>query len=309
MSAITVEDLTKRFGDRLAIEELSFDVAVGEVFGFLGPNGAGKTTTVRILSTLLHPTSGRAEVAGIPVGDATAQALRQRIGVLTESPGLYLKLSVYDNLEYFAGLYGFRRREAKERIARALETVGLTDRSHELAGTLSKGLRQRAALARTLLSEPAVLFLDEPTQGLDPAAAVEVRELIEQMRAREVTVFLTTHHLEEADRVCDRVAILNTRLVALGSPEELRRRLSHRSIEVRLVSPLESPASVFAHVPGIGEWQSQDGRYLIEAPDPEHVIPSLTRALVSAGADVLAIGEVRRSLEQAYLELLEEHHE
>ena len=179
-AAIQVSHLTKVFGGRTAVSDVSFSVAGGEVFGFLGPNGAGKTTTVRILGTLISPTSGSATVAGIPVGPAGAAEIRQRISVMPESPGLYQRLTVTENLEYFVRLYGLPRREA--RISEALAAVGLSDRAHDLAGSLSKGLRQRAALARSLLNEPAVMFLDEPTSGLDPVAAHEVLGLIDALR-------------------------------------------------------------------------------------------------------------------------------
>ncbi len=209
-AAIEVSHLTKVFGGRTAVSDVSFSVASGEVFGFLGPNGAGKTTTVRILATLISPTAGSAMVAGIPVGPGGAAQIRQRISVMPESPGLYQRLTLTENLDYFARLYGLPRRQ--ERITEALAAVGLADRAHDLAGSLSKGLRQRAALARSLLNEPAVMFLDEPTSGLDPVATHEVHGLITGLRDRGVTVFLTTHRLEEAERLCDRVAILSTSL-------------------------------------------------------------------------------------------------
>ena len=189
-AAIEVSHLTKVFGGRAAVSDVSFSVAGGEVFGFLGPNGAGKTTTVRILGTLIAPTSGSAVVASIAVGQAGAAEIRQRIAVMPGSPGLYQRLTVTENLDYFARLYGLPRRQA--RITEALAAVGLADRAHDLAGRLSKGLRQRAALARSLLNEPAVMFLDEPTSGLAPVAAHEVHGLIAGLRDRAVTVF--RHH-------------------------------------------------------------------------------------------------------------------
>ena len=215
-AAIEVSRLTKVFAGRTAVSDVSFSVASGEVFGFLGPNGAGKTTTVRILATLISPTAGSAMVAGIPVGPGGAAQIRQRISVMPESPGLYQRLTVTENLEYFASLYGLPRRQ--ERITEALAAAGLADRAHDLAGRLSKGLRQRAALARSLLDEPAVMFLDEPTSGLDPVATHEVHGLIAGLRDRGVTVFLTTHRLEEAERLCDRVAIMSTSLRTIGRP-------------------------------------------------------------------------------------------
>ena len=178
--ALSVDRLTKRFGDRVAFSDVSFEVARGEVFGFLGPNGAGKTTTVRTLGTLLAPTSGSATVAGFALTPENGVEIRRRIAVMPESPGLYLRLSVLENLECFADLYELP--DPRDRIARALRAMDLADRAQDPCGTLSKGLRQRVALARALLSEPEVLFLDEPTAGLDPVATREVHELIVGLR-------------------------------------------------------------------------------------------------------------------------------
>ena len=179
------------------------------MFGFLGPNGAGKTTTVRTLGTLIAPSSGAATVAGIPLTPENGVEIRRRISIMPESPGLYLRLSVLENLQCFAELYEVAH--PGDRIARALRAVDLTDRANDACRALSKGLRQRVALARALLSDPEVLFLDEPTAGLDPVASRDVHRLIDELRRPGVTIFLTTHRLEEAERLCDRVAILTRR--------------------------------------------------------------------------------------------------
>jgi ABC-2 type transport system ATP-binding protein len=306
-AAIRVAGLTKQYGIRTAFRDLTFEVGAGEVFGFLGPNGAGKTTTVRVLGTLITPTSGTAEVAGVPVSASTGPEVRGRIAVMPESPGLYLRLTVYDNLEYFSGLYGIPRAQTKDRVMHALDTVGMASRAGDFAGGLSKGLRQRAGLARTLLSDPKVLFLDEPTSGLDPVATREVRELVEGLRTHGVTVFLTTHRLEEAERLCDRIAIINTTLRVIGRPEDLRRELFESALEVRTASPLADPAAVLGGVPGVEAWHEEgDGAYRVTAPDLRAVTPALTRALVGAGADVLRVAEVERSLEDVYLQLVNE---
>ncbi|HXP54942.1 MAG TPA: ABC transporter ATP-binding protein [Streptosporangiaceae bacterium] len=309
-AAIEVSHLSKTFGDRMAVDDVSFSVARGEVFGFLGPNGAGKTTTVRILGTLISATAGSATVAGIAVGPAGAARIRQRISVMPESPGLYLRLTVTENLEYFARLYGLPGRAA--RIREALAAVGLSDRAHVLAGGLSKGLRQRVALARTLLNDPAVMFLDEPTSGLDPVAAHEVHDLITTLRDRGVTIFLTTHRLEEAERLCDRVAIMNTSLRTIGRPAELRRRLFARSLDVTTAAPMAEPDRVFGGLPGVRGWQpggpADGGRagYALSVSSVAQAAPAVTRALVAAGADVLSIAESRHTLEDVYLELVGE---
>ncbi|MGH8873935.1 MAG: ATP-binding cassette domain-containing protein, partial [Acidimicrobiia bacterium] len=295
-------------GTLRALDGISFEVRAGEVFGFLGPNGAGKTTTVRVLATLLAPTSGAAEVAGMEVTPGNGPEVRRRISVMPETPGLYLKLSVRENLEFFAGLYGLPSRGVPAGIEESLAAIGLEDRADDLAGSLSKGLRQRAALARALLPAPAVLFLDEPTTGLDPAAAVKVRELIGGLRERGHTVFLTTHRLAEAEQLCDRVAILNTRLRSVGRPDELRKSLFRSALEVRVAQPLPDPGRLFGGIPGVEGWRTGDGAgaYVLEGGDPGKVAPEVARALVGAGADVLHLAEVEHSLEDVYLELIEE---
>jgi ABC-2 type transport system ATP-binding protein len=303
--ALSVHGFSKRFGDRVAFDNISFDIGSGEVFGFLGPNGAGKTTTVRTLSTLIAPTSGSAMVAGIPLTPANGVHIRRRIAVMPESPGLYLRLSVAENLECFADLHEVPQPAA--RIEYALEAVNLTARAKDPCGTLSKGLRQRVALARALLSDPQVLFLDEPTSGLDPVAARDVHELIMRLGQRGTTIFLTTHRLEEAERLCDRVAILNTTLRTIGRPEELRERLFARALAVRTLAPLPDPASVFAGLPAVESWH-RDGPadYIISVTDPDLAAPAVARALVAARADVRSIGESQHSLEDVYLELIDD---
>ncbi len=302
---MSVDRLTKRFGDRVAFEDVSFEIAHGEVFGFLGPNGAGKTTTVRTLGTLIAQSSGSATVAGIPLAPENGVEIRRRIAIMPETPGLYPRLSVLENLECFADLYEVPKPAA--RIERALASVKLTERAHDPCGTLSKGLRQRVALARALLSEPAVLFLDEPTSGLDPVASRDVHELISALGESGVTIFLTTHRLEEAERLCDRVAILNTTLRRIGRPDELRDQLFARTLTVRTLAPLKEPGRVFAGLPEVEGWHPEPpDAYVLSVADHAVAAPALTRALVAAGADVLSISESRHSLEDVYLELIDE---
>jgi ABC-2 type transport system ATP-binding protein len=299
---LSVEGLGKRFGDKVAFADVSFEIGQGEVFGFLGPNGAGKTTTVRTLGTLIAPTSGSAVVAGLPLTPANGAEIRRRIAIVPESPGLYQRLSVRENLECFADLYGTS--DPRERITRVLTAVNLADRADDVSGELSKGLRQRLALARALLADPAVLFLDEPTSGLDPVAAQEVLSLIEGLRRDGVTIFLTTHRLDEAERLCDRVAILNTTLRMTGRPAELRDQLFARTLTARVMSPLVVPGALFTGLPGVEAWRFADGEYQLTVSDVTVAAPAVTRALVSAGADVLSIGESSHSLQDVYLELI-----
>ena len=303
--ALVVDGLGKRFGSRVAFEGVSFEIGYGEVFGFLGPNGAGKTSTVRTLGTLLAPSEGSAIVAGFPLVPDNGVEIRRRIAIMPESPGLYTRLSVLENLECFADLY--ETQDPADRIDHVLRAVNMLDRAHDVCGALSKGLRQRVALARALLSHPEILFLDEPTSGLDPVASREVHELIDGLRQSGVTIFLTTHRLNEAERLCDRIAILSTTLRAIGPPKQLRDELFAKSLAVRTRAPLAEPNRVFTGLPCVDSWHS-DGvaGYLLAVSDPELAAPDVVRALVAAGADVLSIGEARHSLEEVYLELVNE---
>ncbi len=306
--ALLVERLSKRFGDRVAFDDVSFEVGHGEVFGFLGPNGAGKTTMVRTLGTLLSPSAGAAFIGGIPLGPDTGVEIRRRIAIMPESPGLYLRLSVAENLECFADLYQVA--DPTDRVGGVLRAVHLDDRAHDACGSLSKGLRQRVALARALLNDPQVLFLDEPTAGLDPAAARDVHQLITALSQRGVTIFLTTHRLEEAERLCDRVAILNTTLRTTGRPDELPERLFASTLTVRTLLALPDADRVFAGLPAVDGWR-QDGpaTYLLAVSEQAVAAPAVARALVAAGADVLSISQSHHSLEDVYLELIDQDQE
>jgi len=217
---IVTERLSKSFGKLQAVQDLDLRVEAGEVFGFLGPNGAGKTTTVRMLSGLIGPTSGKAWVAGCEVGKQDGD-LRRKVGILTESPGLYDRLSAERNLGFFADLYEVT--DIAAQVERYLRLLGLWDRRHEPVGGFSKGMRQKLAIARAVLHEPQVVFLDEPTSALDPEAARLVREFIGELRAEGRAIVLCTHNLDEADRLCDRIAVFRTRILALDTPAALRR--------------------------------------------------------------------------------------
>jgi ABC-2 type transport system ATP-binding protein len=306
--ALSVEHLSKRFGDRIAFHDVCFEVGHGEVFGFLGPNGAGKTTMVRTLGTLLSPSAGTAFISGTPLTPDNGVEIRRRIAIMPESPGLYLRLSVAENLECFADLYEVP--DPTDRISRALRAVNLADRAHDACGSLSKGLRQRVALARALLSDPQVLFLDEPTSGLDPVATRDVHQLITALSRSGVTIFLTTHRLEEAERLCDRVAILNTTLRTIGRPAQLREQLFAKTLTVTTLTPLAEPDGVFAGLPAVEGWR-QDGpaTYVLSVSEQAVAAPAVTRALVAAGAEVLSINQSHHSLEDVYLELIDQDQE
>jgi ABC-2 type transport system ATP-binding protein len=306
--ALSVHALSKRFGERVAFEDVSFQIDYGEVFGLLGPNGAGKTTTVRTLGTLIAPTAGSAEITGIPLTAENGVEIRRRISIMPESPGLYLRLSVSENLKCFADLYGVH--DPADRIDQVLQAVKLAERSNDACGILSKGLRQRVALARALLSDPRVLFLDEPTSGLDPAAARDVHDLIDGLRQRGVTIILTTHRLGEAERLCDRVGILNRTLLTVGRPDELRDRLFAKTLTVKTLAPLAKPGRVFDGIPGLDSWRSDgESTYVLAVSNPQAAAPAVARALVATDADVLSLAESRHTLEDVYLELIDHDHE
>jgi ABC-2 type transport system ATP-binding protein len=263
---------------------------------------------VRTLGTLIVPSDGSATVAGITLEPANGVEIRRRIAIMPESPGLYERLSVAENLECFADLYEVT--DPNTCIARALDAVRLADRAGDPCGALSKGLRQRVALARALLTSPEILFLDEPTAGLDPVASREVHELIAGLRDEGVTIFLTTHRLEEAERLCDRVAILNRTLRTVGSPAELRDRLFAKTLTVATLTPLPDPGGMLEGLPGVESWRrTGDAAYALTVSDPNVAAPAITRALVAAGADVLSIGESKHTLEDVYLELFDENPE
>jgi ABC-2 type transport system ATP-binding protein len=299
---LKTDKLTKRFGGKLAVDGLTLEVKSGEVFGFLGPNGAGKTTTIRMLSALIEPSGGEAWVAGLKLG-AQNKAIRSRVGILTESPGLYDRLGVASNLEFFAALYDVR--DIPGQVEKYLRMLGLWEKRFDPAGTLSKGMRQKLAIARALLHEPEVLFLDEPTSSLDPEAARLVREFLATLRQEGRTIFLCTHNLDEADRLCDRIAVFDTHLLALDTPTALRRSLYGRTVVFHLTRNDQRFADCLDGFDFVHHVQSMDNKLVVTLDSPETQNPALVRALVQAGAEVQFVGEVRRTLEDVYLQLVE----
>lgn len=303
MPVIEAHNLSKRFGQRLAVDGLSLDVEEGEVLGFLGPNGAGKTTTIRLLSGIIGPSSGSAVVAGLHP-DREPEKLHEVIGLLTESAGFYDRLTARRNLEYFAGFY--TGLQVDSQVEKYLKLTGLWERQRDRVGTFSKGMKQRLALARALLHEPRVLFLDEPTAGLDPEAAQEVRQMIKRLGSEGRTIFLSTHNLAEAEYLCRRIAIIRTRLLALDTPGDLRQRLFRRRVVVRLEAvPAALPDIVrrLGFVTGI----MQEGNELqVDLTDPDRNRPELVKGIVEAGGRVLEVSEKQHSLEEVYLSLMKE---
>ncbi|HNT76578.1 MAG TPA: ABC transporter ATP-binding protein [Anaerolineae bacterium] len=298
---IHTENLTKQFNTVLAVDRLTLDIAEGEVFGFLGPNGAGKTTTVRMLTTLIGPTSGAATINGHQVG-RDDQAIRRIVGILTESPGLYDNLSAEHNLHIYASLYEVA--DAAGQIEKYLRLFDLWERRFDPTATYSKGMKQKLAIARALLHEPRVLFLDEPTSGLDPEAARLVRESIAGLRKEGRTIFLCTHNLDEADRLCDRIGVFKTRMLVMDTPARLRSQLFGRRVVFHLRQADDAMAAAVARLPFVQAAQTVENKVLVTLDDPEVHNPDIVRALVGLGADVQFVGELRRSLEDVYLQLM-----
>ncbi|MBA2299221.1 MAG: ABC transporter ATP-binding protein [Chloroflexi bacterium] len=302
--ALRAVGLGRRFGDRWAVRGIDLEVRRGEVLGLLGPNGAGKTTTVRLLTALIEPTEGTASVDGFDVRERP-EDVRSRVGILTETPGLYDKLSATANLDFFGRLYGLDAAARAKRIERYLRVFGLWERRDDVTGAFSKGMKQKLAIARALLHDPSVVFLDEPTAALDPEAAFIVREAIETLRRAGRTIVLATHNLDEADRLCDRIAFVRAGLVMVASPAELRGSLGQRSLVIRLASG-PSPATLEAlrGLDGVGAVDAVDGVLRLDAPDPESIAPAAVRALVTAGGEIVEVRIERTSLEQIYFDVM-----
>ena len=302
---IETEALTRRFGDTLAVEGLTLSVGEGEVFGLLGPNGAGKTTTVRMLAGLIGATSGTVRVAGLdPAVPAQATQVRALVGVLPEDAGLNPELSPTRTLEFYGRLYRVPPRVRAERSEQLLTMLGLWDHRDQPAATFSKGMKQRLALARALIHDPQVLFLDEPTANLDPEGAAVVRQVITGLRDQHRTIVLNTHHLEEADRLCDRVGVLSTSLVAVGAPAELRRSLWGARTVVELVEVTEPVLAALRIVDPVLVVDPDGRTVTVHVTDPTAENPGLVAAVVAAGGRIRFVTESRPTLEDVYLRIV-----
>jgi ABC-2 type transport system ATP-binding protein len=298
---IAAAHLTRRFGGRTVVDDLSIDVARSEIVALLGPNGAGKTTTMRMLAGLIAPTSGTVTIDGVAQNRTSGGMLRQRIGFLTESPGLWDRLTIRENLEVYAKLYGLA--DAGRAVRRSLDTFGLADRASTRTAELSKGMRQKVALARALLHGPPILLLDEPTSGLDPEIRRTVRLLLAERRSEGCAILVSTHNLDEAERIADRVAVLHGRLLALDRPDVLRQRLTTGRVAVRVGG---DPAALIPAARTFDPEASADGASLTVALDDlQRDTPRLVSALVAAGAAVIEVRPEMPALEDVYLHLME----
>lgn len=299
---IFAEGLGRIFGSYVAVENINVDIKQGEIFGILGPNGAGKTTTLRLLTGLVGPTSGRAEVAGVDVAK-NPDLVRQKVGILTETPGLYARLDALENLRFFADVYGVDNADVK--IRAYLERFGLWERRREPVGSFSKGMRQKLAIARAVLHDPQVVFLDEPTSALDPESSRIVHELIVELRQRGATVVLCTHHLDEAEKLCDRIGVLRKTLLHVDTPVALRRKLYGHFIELDTREPLsEETRARLVAMQGVKLAASNGTRVELSVGDVESTVPQLIAMLVNDGVAILRVAEKARSLEDVYFELL-----
>ncbi|MCD6210215.1 ABC transporter ATP-binding protein [Methanosarcinales archaeon] len=311
---IEVQNLTKTFNGKTVLKDVSFEVKEGEIFGYLGPNGAGKTTTLRIILGLLNPTSGNAFVMGQNLGLGENEALRNKVGVLLEDDGVYDRLSAYENLDYYAQLYGLSDRiERKRRIRELLESVGLSDRINDKVGRFSKGMRRKLALARAIVHEPEVLFLDEPSSGLDPEAQIMVRDLILQLSEEMgVTIFLNSHDLDEVQRICTKIAILQSgEIKAHDTVKNLREKMDKPRVEITLSDSKDAEKALnilnSLDFVSVSDCERDDSR--ITAVIRNEKSSTILSVLMRNGIVVEEIKWVTKSLEDVYLDIVQKGRE
>lgn len=305
MKIIDVVNLTKKYGKRIAIENVSFDASKGEVLGLLGPNGAGKTTTMRILAGYMPPTSGKIRIAGYDLLEQSLE-IRKITGYLPETVPLYTDMSVFDYLEFMAKIRGIKHPDG--RIEEIVELLKLSDRIDSFIGNLSKGLRQRVGLAQALIHDPQIIILDEPTIGLDPAQIIDVRNII-QMLGKEKCVIFSTHILSEAQQICDRVLIINKgHIVAEDTTDQLRSRLTgSRRVKVHLQSNSASACNVLSSIRGVQNINIIGDNYLeFDMPGSLDVRPEVFKKLIDNNIDLLELSISGLSLEEIFLELTKE---
>jgi ABC-2 type transport system ATP-binding protein len=299
-AAIAVHNITKRYGAVTAVNNISFEVRGGEFFGFLGPNGAGKTTTVRILTGVIEADDGVALIKGSGAGSLKA---KQIAGVVPEMANAYIDFSGWDNLMLMADLYGVASGQAKERSRTLLKSLGLFERKDSLVKTYSKGMRQRLILGMALVTDPQVLFLDEPTSGLDVQSTRLIKDLLRSLNAAGKTIFLTTHDMDEANQLCDRVAIINKgQIVAVDAPEKLRTATRGRnSVEVSFSSGVDSES--LAQLPGAKELEKVGDKYRLYTDNPGELVAVLVEYSRAAGLKIVTLNMLAPSLEDAFVAL------
>ena len=298
---IDAENLTKNFGEVTAVDGLTFHIDEGEVFGFLGPNGAGKTTTIRMLCCLISKTSGTASIGDYKVGNpADSLQIRKMIGLVPDNVGLYNELSAYENLDFYGKLYECPALKRKENIEHFLKMLGLWEKKDVAAGTFSKGMKQKLAITRALIHEPKILFLDEPTASLDPESSKTVRDFILELKQEKRTIFLNTHNLDEAQRICDRIGILKTRLLTIGTPAQLKESLGGVKVGIKLTQVTDAIVSAVSKVTK-RRVEVSDNSLIIDAPSADADNSEIIAAIVSADGHIQLITEITPTLEDVYL--------
>jgi ABC-2 type transport system ATP-binding protein len=301
---LTTSRLAKRFGDRVAVDDVSFHVAPGETYGLLGPNGAGKTTTIRMVCGLLQPDAGSVVVAGQPVGP-TSIAAKALIGYVPQDIALYPDLTARENLRFFGRLYKLRGRELDRRVGKVLELIELTDRARDRVESFSGGMKRRLNVGAALLHEPTLLVLDEPTVGVDPQSRHAVLESVRGFGAAGLAVLYTTHYMEEAERICDRVGIIDHgRLVAEGTRRELVARLGqHDRITLSAIGPLDELVVACRAIAGVGRADVSDGQVQLVADEGRRLLPAVMDAAERSGTPVRAVEVTEPDLEAVFLHL------
>jgi len=301
---IDAEKLTRMFGDFTAVDNLTLHVNEGEVFGFLGPNGAGKTTTMRMLSCLISKTSGEATISGYDISDEEdALKIRKLIGLIPDNVGLYNELSAYDNLDFYGKLYECPEKQRKENIEYFLRMLDIWDKRDESAGNFSKGMKQKLAIARALIHDPEILFLDEPTANLDPESSKTIREFILDLKNENKTIFLNTHNLDEAQRICDKIGIFNSKLRAMGSPKELEESVWGNKTVIQLKQVTTKILDVLDNL-STAKIVTENNKLIIDVVNPEKENPILVDAIVGVGGQVQYVTRLSPSLEDAYLKFV-----
>ena len=306
MNMIKVTNLTKKFGEFTAVDSLTFHVAEGEVFGLFGPNGAGKTTTIRMLCCLISITSGEAQIAGYHVGNkADSLAIRKLIGLVPDNIGLYEELSAYENLDFYGKLYECPAGQRKERIEYFLKMLDLWDKRDQPVSGYSKGMKQKVAIARALIHDPQLLFFDEPTANLDPESARVVRDFILKLKQDGKTIFINTHNLDEAQRICDRIGILKTKLLAVNTPQELEKSVfgSRTVFQVEEIND-QILAAVRKLKPQ--DLSVEGNRIILVLADPQKESPDYVREIVAAGGRIQYVTQLNPGLEETYIKVIEE---
>jgi ABC-2 type transport system ATP-binding protein len=304
MNAIVVRDLSKQFGRLKALDGISFEVARGETFGFLGPNGAGKTTTIRILTGISRPTSGHATIFGFDIERERLLA-RRYLGIVSETSNVYDELSAWDNMMFTAELYYVPRAAREAKAKELLDLFGLLERRNDLAHGFSKGMKRRLTLAMGLINDPDLVFLDEPTSGLDVASNLIIRDVIRELNKSGVTIFLTTHNIEEANLTCDRVAIINKgKIAAVDSPEKLKGTIqSVQSVEVSFNRPAPDALGVLSGIPGVNEGKKEGDKIKLYTANPAEIIPLIVSFAEREHIGIVSLNTVGPSLEDVFIRL------